>query len=76
MNGKKFVSYMPYLVALAFSPPLRTKRVQLVRWELPPSGIMKLNVDVVVGRDQLAEEQFCAMTMDGLCWLYVCFTVG
>lgn len=52
MNGKRFATNMPHLVALSFSPPLRPKRLRIIRWELPPTGKMKLYVDAAVGRFQ------------------------
>lgn len=54
VNGKKFARNMPHLVAQHFSPPLRMKRATIVRWTLPLSGKLKLNVDAAVGKHMSA----------------------
>lgn len=49
-QGSKFSQNIPHLVTRFFSPSLRSRRHKIVRWELPPSGKLKLNVDAAVDR--------------------------
>lgn len=53
-SGKKYAASIPSVIAAHVSPPILSSRRKIVRWMTPPTGRVKMNVDVVVGHRKSA----------------------
>lgn len=54
MQGRKYSRQIRHLIRFNFSPPIRSTRPKIVRWELPPIGKLMLNIDATVGSSRAA----------------------